>query len=384
MIGLAEAFPDSGLQIGLWLNGSQGCRDIVSGLLNNQIYRLFDFIQSDLPKSLPKVFLRVGYEFDNPWFGFSDDPQVYQEAFRAIVRACEMHMSPSLCHEKIIFVWHSWAAPRKDGVSLDEFYPGDSYVDWIGISIFQQLYPWANDGDDEGGNFAGGNMNEVIEVLEYAKARDKPTMIAESTPYGGINVTDSRIAREYIPDDGTDCNIWNLWFQKTIDLIDEYDISMWSYINCDWDSQPMWRDIGFGDSRLSSSDVVMKHWWDQVLSNDTRFLLRLQSHEDHSSSERSKSDGIDTNNGSLQHGSSQNIALVTATGFPNDGLNNTLTSSNYVSHFFYSFALVLVALLVARKAFRFRQRNQAKRPIAQALDLSSSNGCGEYGSISDL
>ena len=379
-IGLAEAFPESGLQIGLWLNGSQGCRDILSGALNNQIYRLFDFIQSDLPKSLPKVFLRVGYEFDNPWFGFSDDPRVYQEAFRALVRVCEIQMTPSLCHEKIVFVWHSWAAPRKDGVSLEQFYPGDSYVDWIGVSIFQQLYPWANDGDNEGGNFAGGNMNEVIEVLEYAKARDKPIMIAESTPFGGMNVTSSNIARKYISDDGSGYDIWNLWFQKTIDLIDEYDISMWSYINCDWDSQPMWRDIGFGDTRLSSSDDVMKHWWDQVLSNDTRFLLRLQGSKDHSSLERSHSDGVDTNNSSPQHGSSRNIVLATATatGFQNDGL------STYAPHFLYSFGFVLLALLVARKAFRSRRRNQVKSSIAQTLNLSSSNGCGEYGSISNL
>ena len=43
--GLAEAFPESGLQIGLWLSGGQGCRYIVSGVLDDEIYRLFDFVQ---------------------------------------------------------------------------------------------------------------------------------------------------------------------------------------------------------------------------------------------------------------------------------------------------------------------------------------------------
>ena len=376
--GLAEAFPESGLQIGLWLNGSQGCRDIVSGALDDQIRRLFDFIRSDLPKSVPKVFLRVGYEFDNPWFGFSDDPKIYREAFRALVHACEIQMTPTLCHENIGFVWHSWAAPRKFGVSLDQFYPGDSYVDWIGVSIFQQLYPWANDEENEGGNFAGGNQIQVLEVLDFAKAKDKPIMIAESTPFGGMDVTGSSIARKYIQDDGGDFDIWNLWFQKTIDLIEEYDISMWSYINCDWDSQPMWRDVGFGDTRLSSSDVVMKHWWDQVLSNDTRFLLRIESPKDDLPAKRSH---LDTDNASFQQYSSQNVELANVLDFQNDGVNNIDALSNCSPYSIYSCGLLLIALLVGRKALRYRRQNQIKSPISQRLDLSRGR---EYGSLRDL
>ena len=277
MIGLADAFPESGLQIGLWLNGSAGCRDIVSGVLDDQTYRLFDFIRSELPESLPRVFLRVGYEFDNPWFGYSDDPAAYQEAFRKIVHACERQMTTKQCHEKVDFVWHSWAAPREDTLSLDQFYPGDYFVDWVGVSIFQQVYPWANDEkQNEKGNFAGGDMKEVKEVLEFATSKGIPIMIAESTPFGGMDVAESDVARQYIKDDANKDDVWNMWFQKTIDLIEEFDISMWSYINCDWGSQPMWHGVGFGDTRISSSKVVMKRWWEQVLSNDSRFLVRIE------------------------------------------------------------------------------------------------------------
>lgn len=57
--GLAEAFPTSGLQIGLWLNGTSGCRDVVRhGLWKDNIHKLF----ANIAKwNLPKVFLRVGY-----------------------------------------------------------------------------------------------------------------------------------------------------------------------------------------------------------------------------------------------------------------------------------------------------------------------------------
>mmetsp|Transcript_51056 Transcript_51056/g.52011 ORF Transcript_51056/g.52011 Transcript_51056/m.52011 type:complete len:447 (+) Transcript_51056:148-1488(+) len=305
--GLAEAFPESGLQIGLWLNGDQGCRDIVSGLLDDNVYRLFDFIQSYLPQSLPKVFLRVGYEFDNPSFGYSN-PSLYQNAFRKLVRSCEHQLNTTVCHEKIAFVWHSWAAPRQINTSLNQFYPGSDFVDWVGVSIFQQLYPWANKGNehisskDGEGDFAGGDIFEVKEILDFAKSKDKPIMIAESTPFGGMFSTGSNIEKGYIEkgylDGNSTSDVWNLWFQKTIDLINEYDIAMWSYINCDWDSQPMWKGIGFGDTRLSSSNDVMNHWWDQILNNNhnnnnnssndgnstSRFLFHIENCNDGESS----------------------------------------------------------------------------------------------------
>ena len=35
---------------------------------------------------------------------------------------------------------------------------------------------------------------------------------------------------------------------------------MWSYINCDWDSQPMWHNVGFGDTRVASNSIVLENW----------------------------------------------------------------------------------------------------------------------------
>lgn len=276
--GLAEAFPHSGIQIGLWLNGTEGCRDIIRGRLDHQLQELYYFLKKI---KVPRVFLRVGYEFDNPWFGYSDDPKLYKEAFRYMVQFCENHLSVKHCRQKIIFCWHSWAAPKV--ASLQDFYPGDDFVDWIGVSIFQQLYPWANENTDNVQNtFAGGSMDQVIEVLEFAKEHDKPIMIAESTPFGGMTLEGQppenllHNKTYYVDDDTTD--IWDLWFEPTLKLIEEYDIEMWSYINCDWDSQPMWTDVGFGDTRLSSSTNVMTQWQEQVLGKETRFLTNLECH----------------------------------------------------------------------------------------------------------
>lgn len=386
--GLTEAFPESGLQIGLWLNGYQGCRDIVSGALNEKIRRLFDFIQSELPKSLPKVFLRVGYEFDNPSFGYSDDPKAYQEAFRALVRACETQMTSNLCHEKVIFVWHSWAAPRRFDVTLDQFYPGDYYVDWVGISIFQQLYPWANDRNqnEQGENFVGGNLMEVTEVLEFAESHGKPIMIAESTPFGGMNVIKSSVARKYIEEDGNNNDIWNLWYQKTIDLIDTYDISMWSYINCDWSSFLMWKDTGFGDTRLSSSDVVMSHWREQVLAKNTRFLLRIESCDDQSTPGSSKDKDADIPV-AHQPVRPKSTALTMLSGFDTVGQEmtafteiNAFTSSNLLTYSIYSGSLVLMVFLCIKILHKIQKRNGVKPATSSIFYFPNGKSGGVYGS----
>ena len=173
---------------------------------------------------------------------------MFQQAYQYIYQACHDNTQ---CASKTLFVWHSWAAPKQ--FSLESFYPGDKVVDWIGVSVFQQVYSHQNRQNSE---FTGGSThNEMKEVLEFAVTHGKPIMIAESTPFGGIT------------------NDWSHWFQPTMDLINDYDIGMWSYINCDWDSQPMWHNVGFGESRLSTSQTIMEHWNEAVLQPSNRTFL---------------------------------------------------------------------------------------------------------------
>jgi hypothetical protein len=171
-------------------------------------------------------------------------------------------------------VWHGWAAPRWVN-DLEDFYPGDDYVDWVGISIFQQLYPWAS----QTSSFAGGSMHYVKEFLDFAGRHGKPVMIAESTPFGGVLWDGKSFGAEHSDqhvNGSVPSNIWDLWFAPVLDLIESYDIRMWSYINCDWDAQPMWHNIGFGDTRLSTLDYIMTNWREHVLKNPRFVSAPLQ------------------------------------------------------------------------------------------------------------
>ena len=102
-------------------------------------------------------------------------------------------------------------------------------------------------------------------------------MIAESTPFGGIELKQvSDEASEYISSKPFEKNDWKRWYGSVIDLINEYDISFWSYINCDCESQPMWHKVGFGETRVSSNAEVMSLWYDLVVKNgadDRTFLF---------------------------------------------------------------------------------------------------------------
>lgn len=219
-------------------------------------------------------------EFDNPSFGYASNPAAYRQVFRRMVYACEEQLGYHRCHQKIAFCWHSWGASLADESSLLNFYPGDDVVDWVGVSIFQQVYPWINDpvdnNNDTDDTFTSGlsQSDLVVQVLEFAQKHNKPIMIAESTPFGGIFMEDDG---PFMTSNDTQVpDIWETWFEPVLELIDTYDIGMWCYINCDWDSQPMWHNIGFGDTRLSSSAAVMKSWYDEVLQNP-RFLTAYPS-----------------------------------------------------------------------------------------------------------
>ena len=154
------------------MNGSYGCKEILDGNLDIQINTLTEYL---LKSKASTIFLRLGYEFDNPFFGYSDDPKSYVLAYQKVVDDIGKKFTLD-SKSKVQFVWHSWAAPRR-GLSLQQFYPGDEYVDWIGISVFQQVYPWPS-AWIEGTIDWGGQYADMVEVLQFATDHDKVNELA--------------------------------------------------------------------------------------------------------------------------------------------------------------------------------------------------------------
>jgi hypothetical protein len=147
---LLKKYPRCAFQIGLYM--VDALDRVGNGECDDNIKQLGEWIKS----SRRPVFLRVGYEFDYPANKYQ--PDKYVKTFR--------HVHDLLDDQEIVnvaYVWHSFAA---GAARIEDWYPGDDYVDWVAVSLFAQP------------------IGQVAPVAEYARRRGKPLMIAESTPFG--------------------------------------------------------------------------------------------------------------------------------------------------------------------------------------------------------
>lgn len=217
---LLDKYPDSVLQIGLWM--VDACEGIVKGELDGNIDKLGAWIQ----QAKRPVFLRIGYEFDLPLNHY--EPQVYSQAFRYIVDRFRRSQI-----NNVAYVWHSYAnLPQHP---WEDWYPGDDYVDWFAVSVF-------------------GKPNIYMKKFgELARQHHKGFMIAESTPRGiGTGWGEAS---------------WKNWFEPFFQFVSDEKVQVVSYIDFDWESIPMFRGQGWGDARIQANEIVKKRWLGEVLQD---------------------------------------------------------------------------------------------------------------------
>jgi hypothetical protein len=209
---LLRKYPNCAFQVGLYMVGSLD--KVAGGELDDNIGRLGNWIKS----SRRPVYLRVGYEFDLSENRY--EPEKYRNAFR--------HVRDKLDDQgttNVAYVWHSFAAGSS---RIEDWYPGDDYVDWVAVSLF------------------GRPNGQTARVAKFAGEHGKPLMIAESTPRGLGT--------------GKGEESWDKWFAPCFRFIDKYDVRAFCYIDWDWESQPMFRGQGWGDCRIEANEVVKTRW----------------------------------------------------------------------------------------------------------------------------
>lgn len=214
---LAEKYPVAAMQIGLWMVGVLG--RVADGSLDGNINKLGEWI-----KGLKRpVYLRIGYEFDFPENHY--DPKGYIEAFRHIVDRMRKDGV-----DNVAFVWHSYASLNSGDVM--QWYPGDDYVDWFGVSYFAQ------------------DKKYMQAVAALAKKHGKPLMVAEATPFG----TQTKFGKRS----------WKNWFAKFFKFVSYYDVKAISYIDYDWETYKAFKGQGWGDARVEADDVVKAKWLEEI------------------------------------------------------------------------------------------------------------------------
>ncbi|MBQ3427337.1 MAG: hypothetical protein IJH37_09365 [Clostridia bacterium] len=136
-----------------------------------EISELFDKY-SDVP-----VFLRFAAEFDI-WDKNLTDPESYKAAFRYVSEYFKSRNS------NVAMVWSPNQVSRWD-IDIDDYYPGDAYVDWVGMSLYAQKYFLGSKSSSEENEIVfktGINSEPVIAVKDIIDkyGSRKPIMISES------------------------------------------------------------------------------------------------------------------------------------------------------------------------------------------------------------
>jgi hypothetical protein len=212
--------PQVGLAMTLDSSQSHYEGRVAAGLLDADIDRLV----AGLRKLAIPVYLRIGYEFNGlSWNGYQ--PETYKQAFIRItnrIRAEKLEVAT---------VWHLAA----DGVgNFMDYYPGDEYVDWWGISLFAPAH---------------FSSKLTLSFLDSAVTHRKPVLIGESTPRH-VGVLQGQTS-------------WNAWFVPFFDLIHARpEIKMFCYINWNWADYPQWFD--WGDCRLQQNSIVSGHFTEEM------------------------------------------------------------------------------------------------------------------------
>lgn len=88
-------------------------------------------LADDLRTSGAKVFLRFASEMNGDWVGYHGDPAKYIEKWQLVTRVMR-ERAPN-----VAMVWCPYAMPMSN---VMDYYPGDEYVDWVGVNLYNVTY----------------------------------------------------------------------------------------------------------------------------------------------------------------------------------------------------------------------------------------------------
>lgn len=171
-----------GLLINLNFSGEGAdCKPVMNGAYDAKLIADFQYLNK---LSCP-VFVRIGGEM-NVW-GNMPAAQDFKGAYNHIAQLARTH-APNAA---LVFSPNFSAAK---GVDMDSFYPNNSYVDWVGTSLYYKKF--ANNGDTRydafyGVGTYGDPMLNIQQTINLAKMHKKPVIITEGGSYSSRNGTDT-------------------------------------------------------------------------------------------------------------------------------------------------------------------------------------------------
>jgi hypothetical protein len=226
------------------------------------------------------VFVRIGFEFNGSWNGYH--PGIYPKAFRKFVdllREEANNFATIWCYEPN--GPDDFDAVGSDGQPL--WYPGDDYVDWFGIDLFQHTQ-FVSNADSQSARLATGSdraqvrpggrtgsrasetpYDRTVRFLEMARQHGKPVYLSEVAAVNAYLTPDSED-----PDFADGKADWALWFEPFFAFLAEHpEIKGFNYMSQDYRGT-RYEAIGWGNARIQTNSYVKEQWINAL--RDERFL----------------------------------------------------------------------------------------------------------------
>jgi hypothetical protein len=210
-----------------------------------QLDSTIDSIASICKEFGGRIFIRPGFEFNGSWNGYT--PYLYVNAFKKIVNRFRARGAA----DSAAFIWcyYPGASPN-DFDAADargsRWYPGDDYVDWFGVDLFDSYdFDMTQPEDDANGITARGRTERF---LQMARDKGKPVIVSEASA-AGVNITADTL-------DGIDD--WDSWFAPFWDFLTAHDeVRAFCYDNHDWGGT-------WGNARIDGNIYIVEMYTDEM------------------------------------------------------------------------------------------------------------------------
>ena len=280
---MLKKHPTQALAIGVHMGGIIGPDTAVfaekKAHYTKVIKKFIGYVQKDPLLTNRQIFFRLAYEVEAPWFGHN--PKDVAKAFKI---AKEEFTAAGL--KNVALVWQLASNPtlKYSPEMLEDWYPGDEYVDWVGLSTFyfdasyDKAWSCAKD------QTKGKKPSEIYNlIMDFSRKHQKPVLIAESTPQsmntkaGTVGCTwggqDKEVEYPKNVEKIGQQQIWDTWYKEYFSFIygNKDVIRGVAYINTDWDLQNMWAckkghcPVGYwGNASIQDSELIKKNWLAEI------------------------------------------------------------------------------------------------------------------------
>ncbi|HEX9891175.1 MAG TPA: hypothetical protein VGB28_03870, partial [Actinomycetota bacterium] len=188
-------------------------------------------------------------------------PGLYPVAFRRFVDLLREEGA-----DNVATVWcyepnapDDFDAVGPDGQPL--WYPGDEYVDWFGIDLFNHgHFTVEEDREDEPGPY-----QNTLRFLDMARERGKPVFLSE------LSAVDAHITADAEDPGFADGQAdWALWFEPFFSFLEAHpEIKGFNYMSQDYRGT-QYEEFDWGNARIQDNSYVLGRWLEEV--RDDRFI----------------------------------------------------------------------------------------------------------------